>query len=64
MLARLSELPVAECKLRLERGWRLKAPRALVKEHDAARAKGAPTSLVAERPATDRVAKRQARKAL
>ena len=63
VLARLSELPVAECKLRLERGWRLKAPRAMVTEHDAARAKGAPTPVASKRPATEKVAKRQARKA-
>jgi hypothetical protein len=34
VLARLTVLDVAECRVRLERGWRLKAPRALVKAFD------------------------------
>ncbi len=34
VLARLSKLRVAECRLRLERAWRCKAPRALVKRLD------------------------------
>jgi hypothetical protein len=37
VLARLSKLRVPECRLRLEQGWRLKAPKALVKQLDAAR---------------------------
>jgi hypothetical protein len=37
VLARLSKLSAAECRSRLERAWRLKAPRALVKQRDAAR---------------------------
>jgi len=35
VLARLSALRVAEARLRLERAWRQKAPRALVKQLDA-----------------------------
>ena len=35
VLARLARLTVAECRLRLERGWRVKAPRTLVKQLDA-----------------------------
>ena len=37
VLARLAKLRVPECRLRLERAWRLKAPRALVKQRDAPR---------------------------
>jgi len=37
VLARLAKLPVAECRLRLERAWRKKAPKTLVKEHDASK---------------------------
>ena len=36
VLARLAKLRVAECRRRLEQGWRLKAPKALVKQRDAA----------------------------
>jgi hypothetical protein len=32
VLARLAKLRVAECRRRLEQGWRLKAPKALVKQ--------------------------------
>jgi hypothetical protein len=32
VLARLSKLRVAECRRRLEQGWRLKAPKSLVKQ--------------------------------
>jgi hypothetical protein len=35
VLARLSALRAAEARYRLERGWRLKAPRTLVKQFDA-----------------------------
>ena len=35
VLARLAALKVPECKLRLERAWRLKAPRTLVRKFDA-----------------------------
>jgi hypothetical protein len=35
VLARLAALRVPECHVRLERGWRLKAPAALVKKLDA-----------------------------
>ena len=35
VLARLSKLPVAEARRRLELAWRLKAPRAVVKKFDA-----------------------------
>jgi hypothetical protein len=35
VLARLAKLGVRECRVRLERGWRLKAPRTLVKKFDA-----------------------------
>jgi hypothetical protein len=35
VLARLAKLRVAECRRRLEQGWRLKAPKALVKQRDA-----------------------------
>ena len=42
VLARLAQLRVPECRLRLEQGWRLKAPRALVKQLDAAREKPSP----------------------
>ena len=41
VLARLPKLTAAECRLRLERAWRLKAPKALVKQVDAASAKDA-----------------------
>jgi hypothetical protein len=34
VLARLSALTSKECQVRLERGWRQKAPRTLVKEFD------------------------------
>lgn len=34
VLARLSALRVPECRLRLEQAWRLKAPKALVKQLD------------------------------
>ena len=34
VLARLAKLTVPECKLRLERAWRMKAPKKLVKEFD------------------------------
>jgi hypothetical protein len=35
VLARLATLTVAEARLRLERAWRRKAPKSLVKRHDA-----------------------------
>lgn len=35
VLARLAKLRVAECRRRLEQGWRLKAPKVLVKQRDA-----------------------------
>ena len=35
VLARLAALKVAECRLRLTQGWRLKAPKSLVKEFDS-----------------------------
>jgi len=37
VLARLAPLRMPECRLRLEQSWRLKAPRTLVKQLDAAR---------------------------
>jgi hypothetical protein len=37
VLARLAPLRMPECRLRLEQSWRLKAPRTLVKQFDAAR---------------------------
>jgi hypothetical protein len=37
VLARLSKLRAAECRLRLEVGWRLKAPRALLNVRDASK---------------------------
>ncbi|HYH97516.1 MmcQ/YjbR family DNA-binding protein [Hyalangium sp.] len=37
VLARLANLRVPECRLRLKQGWLLKAPRTLVKQLDAAR---------------------------
>jgi hypothetical protein len=37
VLARLSRLPVAECRLRLERAWRLKAPATLARSLDESR---------------------------
>ena len=36
VLARLAKLTVGECRLRLERAWRLKAPRRLVEDFDDA----------------------------
>lgn len=36
VLARLAPLRVPECRRRLEQGWRLKAPRKLVKQLDEA----------------------------
>ena len=41
VLARLSKLGAPECRARLERAWRLKAPKALLKELDEAREAGA-----------------------
>jgi hypothetical protein len=38
VLARLAKLTTSECRFRLERGWRLKAPRKLVEQFDAKRA--------------------------
>jgi len=35
VLARLPKLTVAECRLRLEQAWRIKAPKALLKQLDA-----------------------------
>jgi hypothetical protein len=35
VLARLAKLKPAECRVRLEFGWRLKAPKTLLKELDA-----------------------------
>jgi hypothetical protein len=37
VLARLSKLRVPECRRRLEQGWRLKAPKTLVKQREAPR---------------------------
>ena|ERR687887_2837545 len=37
VLARLASLRVPECRLRLERAWRLKAPRTLVRQFDDSR---------------------------
>jgi hypothetical protein len=37
VLARLSRLSVAECRIRLERAWRLKAPPALKRRLDESR---------------------------
>ncbi|MGZ6125242.1 MAG: MmcQ/YjbR family DNA-binding protein, partial [Myxococcales bacterium] len=37
VLARLSRLPLADCRLRLERAWRLKAPRTLQRRLDESR---------------------------
>jgi hypothetical protein len=34
VLARLAKLGTAECRRQLERAWRLKAPKSLVKRHD------------------------------
>jgi len=34
VLARLAALRVPEARLRLERGWRIKAPKTLLKQHD------------------------------
>jgi hypothetical protein len=39
VLARLSKLQVAECRHRLEQGWRLKAPRKLVAQLEPAQSK-------------------------
>src|SRR5688572_17741272 len=39
VLARLSKLPAAECRLRLERAWRIKAPKKLLEAGAAAGAK-------------------------
>ncbi|HWM84854.1 MAG TPA: MmcQ/YjbR family DNA-binding protein [Kofleriaceae bacterium] len=36
VLARLARLRVPECRLRLERAWRVKAPRALIAQLDGA----------------------------
>jgi hypothetical protein len=38
VLARLAKLRAPECRLRLEQGWRLKAPKSRVKQLDASRA--------------------------
>ena len=37
VLARLAKLRVAECRTRLEEAWRIKAPKALVKQRSEAR---------------------------
>jgi hypothetical protein len=37
VLARLAKLPVAECRLRLEEAWRVKAPSALGRRLDESR---------------------------
>ena len=37
VLARLSKLPVAECRVRLEGAWKVKAPPALTKRFDESR---------------------------
>ena len=37
VLARLSKLSVTECRMRLERAWRLKAPTALSRKLDESR---------------------------
>jgi hypothetical protein len=37
ILARLAKLKLAECRLRLERAWRLKAPKTLVRKYDEAK---------------------------
>ena len=37
VLARLAPLRTAECRLRLERAWRVKAPKKLIKLHDEKR---------------------------
>jgi hypothetical protein len=42
VLARLSALRVPECRLRLERAWRLKAPKQLIADLDASPPKKAP----------------------
>jgi hypothetical protein len=44
VLARLSRLRVAEARTRLERAWRLKAPKRLVQQREAPAAQGAPAS--------------------
>lgn len=47
ILARLAALRTPECRLRLERAWRLKAPRALVKQlHGGARSSASLLPLV------------------
>jgi hypothetical protein len=54
VLARLAALTVPECRLRLERAWRLKAPKALLKQLDLpgnARAKGSARTKARSRPA-------------
>lgn len=42
VLARLAKLRVPECRLRLERAWRVKAPKTLQKRFDATRVKPLP----------------------
>ncbi|MFN2385166.1 MAG: MmcQ/YjbR family DNA-binding protein [Thermoanaerobaculia bacterium] len=46
VLARLSKLHPAECRIRLERAWRKKAPKALVKERES----GGKAAVRARRP--------------
>ncbi|WP_437722419.1 MmcQ/YjbR family DNA-binding protein [Sorangium sp. So ce861] len=46
VLARLSALRAPECRMRLERAWRLKAPKTLVKQLD----QGAPAKPRRQRP--------------
>ena len=57
VLARLARLRVPECRLRLERGWRLKAPRALVAAFDAGAPSGGAT------PGAPKAPPRRARRA-
>jgi hypothetical protein len=52
VLARLDALTPAECRVRLERGYRLKAPKALLKLLDGAGPAGSPTKPRPGRPAT------------
>lgn len=63
VLARLAALTEPECRLRLERAWRVKAPRTLVAQLDAAPAKPAKPPKLAKPPKPAKPAKRAPAKA-
>lgn len=61
VLARLTKLRVDECRRRLVAGWRLKAPRTLVRKHDEARARPAESAPKTPRRAPSKARSKTAR---